>query len=303
MARIAGIDSMTLPFQLHSFLEYGFLARALAAGLLLGLICGLLSPFVVLRRLSFSADGLAHASLGGLALGIVLLNTGITPSLGVYAVSLVFTFAVAAGMAWLGGVQRVASDTAIGACYVAAFALGVLLLCAKRRFSAHMEHFFFGNILAVSPQDCALLGGLLVACVAFCFLHWRWLGQWAFDEELARASGVPVQRLRYGLLLLIAVTVILSVKIVGLLLVTAMLILPGATGTLIGRGLWGILVAAIITGTGSAFTGLVTSNAADVPPGPAIVLTAFGAFMIAVVVRQRIETRRAVASANQLQIK
>jgi ABC-type Mn2+/Zn2+ transport system permease subunit len=232
-----------------------------------------------------------------------LLNTGITPSLGVYVVSLIFTFAVAAAMAWLGAVQRVASDTAVGACYVAAFAFGVLLLCTKRRFSAHLEHFFFGNILAVSPQDCALLGGLLLACVAFCFLHWRWLGQWAFDEELARASGVSVKRLRYGLLLLIAVTVILSVKIVGLLLVTAMLILPGATGTLIERGLWGIVVAAVITATGSAFTGLVTSNAADVPPGPALVLTAFGAFMIAVVVRQRIETRRAVGSANQLQIK
>jgi zinc transport system permease protein len=284
---------MNLPFQLHSFLEYGFLTRALVAGLLLGLTSGMLSPFVVLRRLSFSADGLAHASFGGLALGIVLLNSGMTPTPGVYFISLGFTVAVAVGIAWLGGVQRVATDTAIGACYVAAFSLGVLLLCTQRRSSAHLEHFFFGNILAVSPSDCALLVGLTLASTTFCFLHWRWLGQWAFDEELAHASGVPVKRLRYGLLLLIAITVILSVKIVGLLLVTAMLILPGATGTLIGRGLWGIVVAAIITATGSAIAGLVASNAADVPPGPAMVLMAFGAFISAVVVCQRFEHRHA----------
>ncbi|HUK81286.1 MAG TPA: metal ABC transporter permease [Verrucomicrobiae bacterium] len=289
---------MNLPLQLNSFFEYGFLARALLAGMLLSVTCGLLSPFVVLRRLSFSADGLAHASLGGLALGIVILNTGLTPSLGVYVISLIFTFAVAAGMAWFGGAQRVASDTAIGACYVAAFAFGALLLCAKKRFSAHLEHFFFGNILAVTAWDCWLLGLLALATAAFCFTHWRWLGQWTFDEELARAAGVPVTRLRYTLILLIAATVILSVKVVGLLLVTAMLILPGATGTLMGRGLWSIVVAAVTTAMGCALAGLVASNAADAPPGPAIVLAAFTVFAAAFVVRQKVERRRAGETAR-----
>lgn len=289
---------MNLPLQLNSFFEYGFLARALLAGMLLSVTCGLLSPFVVLRRLSFSADGLAHASLGGLALGIVILNTGLTPSLGVYVISLIFTFAVAAGMAWFGGAQRVASDTAIGACYVAAFAFGALLLCSKKRFSAHLEHFFFGNILAVTAWDCRLLGLLALATATFCFTHWRWLGQWTFDEELARAAGVPVTRLRYTLILLIAVTVILSVKVVGLLLVTAMLILPGATGTLMGRGLWTILAAAVTTAMGCALAGLVASNAADVPPGPAIVLAAFTVFATAFVARQKVERRRAGGTAR-----
>jgi len=291
---------MNLPFQLNSFFEYGFLARALLAGILLSLTCGLLSPFVVLRRLSFSADGLAHASLGGLALGIVILNAGLMPSLGVYAISLVFTLAVAVGMAWFGAAQRVASDTAIGACYVAAFAFGAMLLCAKKRNSAHLEHFFFGNILAVSPIDCWLLGALALATGIFCFTHWRWLGQWTFDEELARASGVPVPRLRYALILLIAVTVILSVKVVGLLLVTAMLILPGATGTLVGRGLWAILVAAVTTATGCAMTGLAASNAMDVPPGPAIVLAAFAVFATTFVIRQKVERRRAARQTAQV---
>lgn len=267
---------MTL--ELHSFLEYGFLARAAVAGLLLSLTCALLSPFVVLRRLAFSADGLAHSSLGGLALGIVLLGTGLTPSLGVYAVSLAFTVVVAAGMAWFGSLQRVASDTAIGACYVAAFAFGALLLCMRKRFSAHLDHFFFGNLLAVSPLDCWLLAGLALVGGGFCLGHWRWLGQWAFDEELALASGVPTTRLRYALILLLAVTVILSVKIVGLLLVTAMLILPGATGALLGRSLAAMLSIALAAAVSCTGVGLVASNAGDLPPGPAIVLFSFAAF-------------------------
>ncbi len=284
---------MTL--QLHSFLEYGFLTRAAVAGLLLGLTCALLSPFVVLRRLAFSADGLAHATLGGLALGIVLLGTGLTPSLGVYAISLAFTVAVAAGMAWFGSVQRVASDTAIGACYVAAFAFGALLLCTKKRFSAHLDHFFFGNLLAVSAVDCWLLVGLTFVTAAFCLAHWRWLGQWAFDEELARASGVPTTRLRYALILLIAVTVILSVKVVGLLLVTAMLILPGATGALLGRSLSTLTAVALALAVSCTGAGLVASNAADLPPGPAIVLFAFAAFASAAALRHCLDNRHSHA--------
>jgi zinc transport system permease protein len=271
---------MTFPFQIGSFFQYDFLARALIAGLVLAITCGLLSPYVVLRRLSFSADGLSHASLGGLAVGIVLTNTDITPTTEVYIVAFLFTLMVAAAMAWIGEGRRVTSDTAIGICYVAAFAFGALLLCAKSRSSAHLEHFFFGNILAVTKADCWLLFGLMVISGGFCFSHWRWLAQWSFNEELAHASGVPVRRLRYGILMLIAVTVILSVKVVGILLVTAMLILPGAIGSLKGRSMASIQAAGLIASIVSMTVGMVVSNAANVPPGPAVVLTGVMLFLI-----------------------
>ncbi len=119
------------PFQ--TFFEYEFLTRALAAGLLMSLTCGLLAPFVVLRRLSFSTDGLAHASLGGLAIGMFLLATGPAPTLMSYGISFVFTVIVAVAMAYFSGGQRIQSDTATGACYVAAFALGILLLSLRKR--------------------------------------------------------------------------------------------------------------------------------------------------------------------------
>ncbi|HXP62151.1 MAG TPA: metal ABC transporter permease [Dongiaceae bacterium] len=277
--------------QLDAFWRYDFLGRALLAACLMGLGCGLLSPLIVLRRLSFSADGLAHASLGGLALGIVLLNTGLTPTLGGYLVSFVFTCLVAVAIAFFSGGNRLQSDTAVGACYVAAFALGVLLLSMHQGFSAHLDQFLFGSILAVEPLECGLLAALAGAVALFCFLQWRWLGQWTFDEELARASGVPASALRYGLIVLIAATVILSVKVVGVLLVTSMLILPGAIGTLSARRLSAIVACSVGAALGSCLLGIVASNASNIPPGPAMVLVAFGAFVTAYWLRSRRDRR------------
>lgn len=276
---------------METFFHYGFLERALLAGLLMSVTCGLLSPFIVLRRLSFSADGLAHASLGGLALGVFILNSGMTPTLAGYGISFLFTCGVAAGIAYFSSGNRLQSDTAVGACYVAAFALGILLLTARHRSFSHLEHFFFGSILAVNPLECWLLGGLALLTLLFCFGYWRWLGQWTFDEELARASAVKTAWLRYALILLIAATVILSAKVVGVVLVTALLILPGAVGTLSGRSLPVIVTLSVATAMGSATLGMIASNAADAPPGPAIVLTAFGFFLAAFFLRRRRDGR------------
>lgn len=282
---------MNTIFHLNSFFEYGFLRRAMLAGLLMSLTCGLLSPFIVLRRLSFSADGLAHSSLGGLAVGLLVMGNGQVPTLSSYLISFVFTCGVAVAIAYFSSGHRLQSDTAVGACYVAAFALGILLLSWRNRSTGHLEHFFFGSILAVNPLECWLLAGLAVAATLFCFFCWRGLGQWTFDEELARASGVRVAALRYLLMLLIAATVILSTKVVGVLLVTALLILPGAVGTLSGRSLSVIVLLSLLAALSSATGGMVFSNLADVPPGPCMVLVAFGLFLIAFFLRRRRDVR------------
>ena len=143
---------------MNSFLDYGFLVRALLAGGLLAVLCGVLSPFIVLRRMAFAADGLAHASLGGLAVGLVLLRSGPLPTAANYAISFVFTCGVALAIAYFA--RRLQSDTAVGACYVAAFALGVTLLSLRQRGLGRLEHLFFGSILAVQPLELTLLAGL-----------------------------------------------------------------------------------------------------------------------------------------------
>jgi ABC-type Mn2+/Zn2+ transport system permease subunit len=123
--------------------------------------------------------------------------------------------------------------------------------------------------------------------VAATFLHWRWLGSWAFDEEMARASGIPTALLRYALIILIAATVIVAARLVGVLLVAALLVLPGAVGTLIAIRLWRVYALSIGTALGSGLIGMAASNAADVPPGPAIVLVAFSFFLMSFIWRRR----------------
>lgn len=272
---------MTTFFHVNAFFEYGFLRRAMLAGLLMSVTCGLLSPFIVLRRISFSADGLAHSSLGGLAVGLFVMGNSQVPTLSSYLVSFVFTCGVAVAIAYFSSGNRLQSDTAVGACYVAAFALGILLLSWRNHSTGHLEHFFFGSILAVNPLECWLLAGLAVAAALFCFTRWQGLGQWTFDEELAQASGICVAALRYVLMLLIAATVILSTKVVGVLLVTALLILPGAIGTLSGRSLPVIVLFSLLAALSSAAGGMACSNLADVPPGPCIVPMAFSIFLVA----------------------
>jgi len=275
---------------LDSFWQYGFLQRALVAGLLMSLACGILSPFVVLRRLSFSTDGLAHASIGGLAAGLLLFETGATPGLASYIVSFVFTCGVGLAIAFFSSEERVHADTAVGACFVAAFALGIVMLSWRQRYTAHLEDFLFGSILAVNLLECRLLLGLALVVALGCFGCWRWLGSWTFDEELAKASGVPTAALRYGLLLVIAATVVLSIKVVGALLVTAMLILPGAIGTLSARSMKMILTLSVAGALSGTVAGMVLSNASDVPPGPGIVLGLFLLF-VAVFFLQRFRVR------------
>jgi zinc transport system permease protein len=278
-----------------SFAEYDFMRRALLAGLFLAVTCGLLSPFVVLRRLSFSADGLAHASLGGLALGIFALNLGPNPTLPAYIISFLFTCVVAAAMAYISGQRRISSDTAVGVCYLAAFSLGVVLLSWKNRASGHLEHFFFGSILAVNPLEVWLLAGLALLTTLFVLRCWRWLGSWTFDEDLARVTRVPTFFLRYGLMLLVAATVVLSTRVVGVLIVTALLIIPGVIGMLWGRTMAKIVVLSLASAIASAITGLVASNSSGrIQPGPIIVLVGFLLFVASLILTRWQEHRQPV---------
>ncbi|MFM7817416.1 MAG: metal ABC transporter permease [Verrucomicrobiota bacterium] len=264
---------------LEGFMEYGFLARALVAGVLLAIVCGLLSPWVVLRRLSFAADGLAHASIGGLAVGLVLVQPGASPSLLSYFVAYLFTCLVALGIAHL--TRHLQSDAAVGVCYVSAFALGVAILSSRNRGMGHVEHVLFGSLLTARPLEILMLG-ILTGFVTLCLvLDWEGLGAWTFDEELARAEGVSTHRLRIGLMMLIAATVIVATRIVGVLLVAALLILPGSIGCLLAGRLWTLVVVSTGVSVGAAVAGIAVSNQSDIPPGPAIVLCAFAVLLVA----------------------
>lgn len=273
--------------ELYSIFDYGFLRRAVLAAIMMSLTCGLIAPVVVLRRLAFSTDGLAHSSLGGLAIGILFVSNGASPSLLSYLISFLFTVSVAAGITYLSENNRIDSDTAIGVCYVAAFALGVLVLSLRKGYSGHLDQFFFGSLLAVNHLECLLLLILGLISFTFIFRHWLSIGKWTFNEEMARAEGVPVKKLRYFFMFLVVAVVIVSSRVVGVLLVTSMLILPGAVGSLISHSMFGITIVSVATALASSLIGLSISNSYDVPPGPVIVLSGFLIFLGAYLTQYR----------------
>lgn len=256
------------------FLAYSFVQRALLTGVLLGVMCAVLSFFVVLRRMAFVGVGLSHAALGGVALGLVL---GAPP----LASAAVFTVGVAWVVGWLRGRTEVSEDTAIGVFFPTAMALGVVLISLSPTYRQDLMAYLFGNILSVRPDEVLPLAVLCVvglSLIAFYFKELLFLG---VDEEAAQAAGIPAVRLRFLLLTLLAVTIVAAVRLVGIVLVSAFLVIPAATGQALARSLRGMLVTAVVSAIVSVVVGLWLSWSWDLPSGAAIVLVSAALFFLA----------------------
>jgi zinc transport system permease protein len=256
---------------LTDFLSYGFVQRALVTGTLLGVSCAVLSFFVVLRRMAFVGVGLSHTALGGVAIGVVL---GVPPLLA----AAIFTTGVAWVIGWIGGRTGVSEDTAIGVFFPAAMALGIVLISLSPEYRQDLMGYLFGNILSVGPEDVlpiASVSLLGLGVIAFYFKELLFVG---VDLEAARAAGLPVTGLRLLLLTVLAVTIVAAVRLVGIVLVSAFLVIPAATGQAVARSLSGMLGIAVGSAVFSVVTGLWLSWMWDLPSGAAIVLVAAGLF-------------------------
>lgn len=238
--------------------------RALMAGVLVGALASYYGVFVVQRRLSFLGIGLSHAAFGGVALGLLL---GVNP----LWIAVPFTVLVALGITWVTEHGEVAGDTAIGIFFAVAVALGIVFLAMRQTYTADAFAYLFGSILAVQQADLWIVGGL----TALTLLALPMWGRWAyatFDRDLARADRVPVERDDYLLAVLLAITVVAAVKIVGIILVAAFLVIPPATARLVARSFSGMTVVSVVIGVLSAIGGLVASYWLDIPSGATIVL-------------------------------
>src|SRR5574340_331089 len=193
-------------------LSYGFMQRPLLAGVLVGLLCGVLGFFVILKRMSFVGVGISHSAFGGIAIGVLL---GVEPLLA----AAVFATLVAWGIGWLSRSGRLHEDTSIGILFSSAMALGVALISLSRTYQVDLFGYLFGNILSVSPADLSLLaalGGVVLLLLVALFKEFLFL---AFDEEVARASGLPVNVLWYLLLTCLALSIVAAIRVVGIILV------------------------------------------------------------------------------------
>jgi len=270
---------------LHAPLSQGFVRRALGAGLALGAAGSLLGVFVVQRGLGLLSDGLAHATFGGLALGL-LLGAAVDRAIWI---ALPFTVAIALGIQHVRRRTTLGGDVATGVFFAVSFAAGILFLGLRsaRAQPVNVEGLLFGSLLAVSPE--ALVVILAVAALVAVVLAWTGprLAYATFDPELAALSGVPVAALEYLLLALTALVVVVGVKTVGVVLVSAFVVIPAATASLLGRTLGTIAAFAVgLSALGTAF-GLFASYHLNVATGATIILTLGAMFFLALLLRRR----------------
>ncbi len=264
-------------------LGFAFFVRALLAAMAASAACAVVGTFVVLRGMAFLGDALAHAILPGVAVGY-LVHRGQRSAVFYWALGTAVLTSLAIGA--LGKRGRLKEDTAIGLVFAGMFALGIGLISTARGYAVDLVHFLFGNVLAVSPQDLWLILGLCGGVILAVLALWKELALATFDPLFARTLRLPVDAIRYLILVLTAVTVVTALRVVGVALALAMLVTPPATGYLLAKRLRGMVGTAVVFGILSGFWGLYLSYYAGMAPGAAVVLVATGLFLLALPFRR-----------------
>jgi ABC-type Mn2+/Zn2+ transport system permease subunit len=257
-------------------LAYAFFVRALAVGVLIGALCGAVGVFVVLRRMSYIGHGLAHSVLGGVAVALTL-------EVNLYWGAAAATLLAALLIDRISRRQGLYPDAAIGIVTTALFALGVLVISVWRAARVNLESLLFGNVLGVRDGDLALAVGMAAAAAVLLFVFYKPLVFTTFDPPVASAHGVRSGAMEVLFHLLVAGVVIASVRVLGVLLIAAAVVVPAATARLVTRSFAAML--ALSTGFGVLFAvaGLYASWYADVPSGATIVLVGVAAFAVSAV--------------------
>lgn len=264
-------------------LRYGFALRGLLAGVLAAVACAALSGFVVWRGMSFIGDAIAHSILPGVVIAFVI---GVSLFIG----ALVAASLTALGIGILTRHKSIREDTAIGVMFTGLFALGIALLSRLASYS-DVTHILFGNILGVSRSDVIVLLLIAVCVVVVIIAFYKELLVTSFDPGHSVAIGLSPELVRYGLLFLIAITVVAGFQSVGVVLVLALLITPAATASLLANRLTSVLVVSVVVGVLSAVIGFYASYYLDVASGASIVLVLSALFLFAYV-GSRVRHRR-----------
>ena len=246
-------------------LSYEFLRNALIAGVLASVLCGIVGPFVVVKKLAFISDGISHAAFGGMGVCFFL---GLDPLLGAIPVALLFALA-------LGAVDREtirSYDALIGVLWSVGMAVGVVFVYKTPGYAPNLMTYLFGNILLVTRRDLAAILLLAGSVLAALFLFRKGIVAVAFDEVFARVRGVRVRLLMSLLLGMIALTVVILIQVVGIILVVALLTIPSVISLMLWKDLRSVLLGSVAIGVGITLGGLVLSFYYDLPSGPAIIL-------------------------------
>ena len=260
-------------------LSYAFMVRGLIAVVTVGIVCAIVGTYVVLRGMAFFGDALAHAILPGVAVGYLIGGGARGP---LFWWAMLTAILTSIGIGALSKGRQLKEDTAIGVIFAGMFALGIALISTVQSYTVDLTHFLFGDVLGVSRNDLWLtagFGGLVILAIAAFYKEFMVL---SFDPVLAATMRLPASFLHYVLLLLIAVTIVVSLQTVGIALMVAMLVTPAATAYLLTRRLPTMMVVGAAIGALSAVIGLYLSFYVNIASGAAIVLVCTAFFILAI---------------------
>lgn len=255
-------------------LRYTFFQNALWGGLFTAIACGIVGTYVVSRRLVFISGGVTHASFGGLGLGFYL---GINP----FLTALGFAVLSAFGVEWMSRSRRVREDSAIAAIWSLGMAIGAIFIVLTPGYAPNLSSYLFGNILTISRTDIYWTGGFAAALSLFFTLYYRAVLYSAFDRNFARTQGLPVKAIEYVMTLFISVTIVLSIRLVGIMLLMSLLTVPQMTVNLFTSDFRKIIFGSIGLGFASCVTGLYLSYILQIPSGAFIIVVLIACFLAA----------------------
>ena len=246
-------------------LQYSFMQRALLSGVIVAVTCSVVGLFLVLRRQSLFGDALSHAAFGGIAVG---LFTSIYP----LWTALVISVLAALGITKLRQSTKIPPDAAVAVMLSSGLAMGIVLIGLAGGFNLDLESFLFGSILLISMQDQVMILLLSAVVLVIIFKFYKQLMYITFSEDQARVSGINVTRLNYLFIALASLAVISSLRLVGVLLISSLIVIPNITAMMFGKGFKKTALISIIIAVSSVLLGIVVSYITNLAPGGVIVL-------------------------------
>ncbi|MDP8254185.1 MAG: metal ABC transporter permease [Candidatus Alcyoniella australis] len=276
--------------------EFAFLRRAMLAGLLVGVVCSTLSCFVVLRRMAFIGQGISHSAFAGAAVALLIVPAAeVNGPLG-SLITAAFCVLVAVLIGLVSRRGGISEDSAIGILFAASMALAIVLVSARRIYTVDIMSLLFGSILSVSRGDLLVMAVVGVAVLLSVALLFKELLFYTFDEEMAQVAGLPTAGLHYLLLTLLALTIVGAMKVVGVVLVSAFLVIPGAVARDLTDKMSVMIIWSVVVGLLSTMLGLYLSYRLELPSGALIVLLQVAVFFAVKLIVALLTHRRRLAA-------
>ena len=255
-------------------LSYKFFSNALLASLFTSINCGIIGTYIVTRRLVFISGGITHASFGGIGIGYFF---GFNPIIS----AAVFAVFSALGIEFLSKKADVREDSLIGIFWSFGMALGIIFVFLAPGYAPNLMGYLFGSLLTVTPLDIILMIVLTVIVTGFFIVFYKVILFISFDQEYAKTHNAPVQFINYALISLVAITIVLSIKVAGIILVISLLTIPQTIANLFTRNFINIMILSVLIAFFGAFAGLLLSYGLNIPSGASIIMSLVFAFIIA----------------------